>query len=80
MLSLCDRVKRGIWNLLVKSLLSLATLIVTEPNKRRLDIHIIQLESYAGQIIKGYGDERGREYIEQNTVDLNAVVLRLSTV
>ena len=80
MLSLCDRVKRDIWNLLAKSLLSLATLIVTEPNKRRLDIHIIQLESYAGQIIKGYGDERDREYIEQNTVDLNAVVLRLSTV
>ena len=26
----------------------------TEPNKRRLDLHIIKLESYVGQILKGY--------------------------
>ena len=27
----------------------------TKPNKRRLDLHIIQLESNAGQIIKRHG-------------------------
>ena len=47
----------------------------TEPNKRRLDLHIIELESYVGQIIKGYGYERDKKYIEQNTVDLNVVIL-----
>ena len=26
-----------------------------EPNKRRLDLHIIELESYVSQIIKGCG-------------------------
>ena len=36
----------------------------TEPNKRRLDLHIIELESYVGQIIKGYGYERDKKYIE----------------
>ena len=33
----------------------------TEPNKRRLDLHIIELESYIGQIMKGYdykGDKK----------------------
>ena len=45
------------------------------PNKRRLDLHIIELESYVGQIIKGYGYERDKKYIEQNTDDLNAVIL-----
>ena len=47
----------------------------TEPNKRRLDLHIIELESYVGQIIKGYGYERDKKYIELNTGDLNAVIL-----
>ena len=46
-----------------------------EPNKGRLDLHIINLESYVGQIIKGYGYERDKKYIEQNTVDLNVVTL-----
>ena len=44
----------------------------TEPNKRRLDLHIIKSEPYVGQIIKGYGFEK---YIEQNTGDLNIVIL-----
>ena len=47
----------------------------TEPNKRRLDLHIIQLESYVDQIFKGYGYERDKKYIQQNTGDLNAVIL-----
>ena len=52
---------------------------VTEPNKRRLDLHIIQLESYIGQITKGYGYGRDKKYIEQNTGDLRAAVLCRST-
>ena len=47
-----------------------------EPNKRRLDLHIIKLESYVGQIIKGYSYERDKKHIEQNTCDLNVVILR----
>ena len=47
----------------------------TEPNKRRLDLHIIELESYVGQIIKGHGYERDKKYIEHNTGDLNAIIL-----
>ena len=35
----------------------------TEPNKRRLDLHIIELESYVGKIIKGYGYERDKKCI-----------------
>ena len=31
-----------------------------EPNKRRLDLHIIELESYVGQITKGHGYERDK--------------------
>ena len=27
----------------------------TEPNRRRLDLHIIELESYDGQVIERYG-------------------------
>ena len=50
----------------------------TDPNKRRLDLHI-QLESYVGQIIKGCGYERDKKYIEQNTGDLDAAVLCRST-
>ena len=46
-----------------------------EPNKRRLDLHIIELGSYVGQIIKGYGYERHKKYIEQNTGDLNVAIL-----
>ena len=38
----------------------------TEPNKRRLDLHII--ESYAGQIIEGYGYERDNEYYNTRNV------------
>ena len=33
----------------------------TEPNKRRLDLYIIELESYVAQIIKGYGYERDKK-------------------
>ena len=51
----------------------------TEPNKRRLDLHIIELKSYVGQIINGYGCERNKKYIEQNTGDLNAVILHFRT-
>ena len=51
----------------------------TEPNKRRLDLHIIELESYVGQIIKGYGCERDKKYIEQNAGDLNAITLHFRT-
>ena len=40
-----------------------------EPNKRRLDLHIIELESYVSQIIKGCGNERDKKYTEQNTGD-----------
>ena len=47
----------------------------TEPNKRRSDLHIIELKSYVGQIIKGYGYERDKKYIEHNPGDLNAVIL-----
>ena len=47
----------------------------TEPNKKRLDLHIIELESYVGQIIKGYGYEGDKKYIEQSTADLNLVIL-----
>ena len=50
-----------------------------EPNKIGLDLHIIQLESYVGQIIKGYGYERDKKYIKQNTGDLNAAILCRST-
>ena len=46
----------------------------TEPNKRRLDLQIIQLESYVGHIIKGCGYERNKKYMERNTSDLNAVI------
>ena len=46
-----------------------------EPNKRRLDLHIIEMESYVGQIIKGYAYERDKKYIEQNTGDLNVIIL-----
>ena len=46
-----------------------------EPNKRRLGLHIIELDSFVGQIIKGYGYERDKKYIEHNTGDLNAVIL-----
>ena len=47
----------------------------TEPNKRRLDLHIIELESYIGQIMKGYDYKGDKKYIEQNTGDLNAVIV-----
>ena len=51
----------------------------TEQNKNRLDLHIIELESYIGQIIKGYGCKRNKKYIEQNTGDLNTVILDFRT-
>ena len=47
----------------------------TEPNRRRVHLHIIELESYVLQIIKWYGYERYKKYIEHNTGDLNAVIL-----
>ena len=52
----------------------------TEPNKRRLDLHI-QLESYVDQIVKECGYERDNKYIEQNMGDgdLNAATLCRST-
>ena len=46
-----------------------------EPNKKRLDLHIKELESYVGQIIKRYSYERDKKYIQHNAVDLNAVIL-----
>ena len=51
----------------------------TEPNKRRLDLDIIELESEIGQIIKGYGFERDKKYIEHIMGDLNAVTLHFRT-
>ena len=51
----------------------------TEPNQRRLDLHIKELELYVGQIIKAYGYERDKKCIEQNTDDLNAVILHFKT-
>ena len=51
----------------------------TEPNQRRLDLHVKELELYVGQIIKGYGYERDKKCIEQNTDDLNAVILHFKT-
>ena len=33
------------------------------------------MESYVGQIIKGYGYERDKKYIKHITGDLNAVIL-----
>ena len=51
-----------------------------EQNKRRLDLHIIELESYVGQIVKGYGYERDKKYIKQNAGDLNPVVLHFRAV
>ena len=53
----------------------MTVLYSTEPNKRRLDLQILELESYVGQIIKGYGCERGKKYIKHNMGDLNAVIL-----
>ena len=47
----------------------------TEQNKRRSNLHIIKLESYVGQIIKGDGCERDKKYFEQNAGDLNAALL-----
>ena len=44
-----------------------------------MDLHIIELESYVGQIIKGYGCERDKKYIEQNAGDLNAIILHFRT-
>ena len=43
--------------------------------KRRLDLHMIELESYVGQINKGYGYERHKKYIKHNAGDLNAAIL-----
>ena len=43
----------------------------TEPDKRRLDLHIIELQSYVGQIIKGYGYKKDKKYIEHNMGYLN---------
>ena len=51
----------------------------TKSNNRRLDLHIIELESYVGQVIKGYGCERDKKYTEQSTGDLNAVILHFRT-
>ena len=53
----------------------MTVLYSTEPNKRKLDLQILELESYVGQIIKGYGYERDKKYIKHNMGDLNAVIL-----
>ena len=45
------------------------------PNKRRLDPHKIELESYVGQVSKGHGYGRDKMYIEHNSSDLNVVIL-----
>ena len=50
----------------------------TEPNKRRLDLDIIELGSDIRQIIKGYGYEWDKKYIEHIMGDLNAVTLHFS--
>ena len=47
----------------------------TEPNKRRLDPHKIELEPYVGQFIKGHGYGRDKKCIEHNTGDLNVIIL-----
>ena len=47
----------------------------TEPNKRRLDLHVTELKSYIGQIVNGHGYEKDQKYNEHNTSDLNAVIL-----
>ena len=52
----------------------------TEPKKRRLDLQIIELESYIGQIIKGYDYESDKKYIKHSTGDLNAVILHFRAV
>ena len=56
-------------------------IIVITRNYDRIgsDLHIIELESYVCQIIKGYGCERDKEYIEQNAGNLNAVILYFRT-
>ena len=36
---------------------------------------MIELESYVGQINKGYGYERHKKYIKHNTGDLNVAIL-----
>ena len=35
----------------------------------------MELQSYFGQIIKGYGYERDKKYIKHNTSDLNVINL-----
>ena len=52
----------------------------TEPNKRWLDLHITEFESYVGQIIKGYGYERDKKYIDRSTGYLNVVILHFRGV
>ena len=40
-----------------------------------MDLHIIELESYVGQIINWYGYKRDKKHIEHNTGDLNMIIL-----
>ena len=47
----------------------------TKPNKRKLNLNLIELESHVAQIMKKYGYERDQKYIEHNTSDLNVVIL-----
>ena len=48
----------------------------TKPNMRKLNLHIIELESYVGQIIKGYGYARDKNVSNKlNAGDLNVVIL-----
>ena len=46
-----------------------------ETNKRKLDLHVIELESYDGQILKDVVMKGNNEYIEHNSSNLNASIL-----
>lgn len=52
----------------------------TESNKRRLDLQIIQSESYDDQIIKGYVYERDNVDAEPKTGNLNAAILHFRAI
>ena len=46
-----------------------------EPNTRKLDVHVKELESYDGQILKDMVMKGNNEYIEHNSSGLNASIL-----
>ena len=47
----------------------------TKPNKRRLDLHIIELEPCIRQINKGYGYERDKRYISSKLLFQSLYIL-----